>query len=112
MISCAAYCPGNGVNAAVVETLYFRERRRRPMLFQSLSFIWLFLPVSLLIYYLAPPKARNGLLFFLSLVFYGLGEFWYLPAALLSVTCDYFLGRRIQQFWRQPKASKPWFWIS
>ena len=63
------------------------------MLFQSLSFIWLFLPVSLLIYYLAPPKARNGLLFFLSLVFYGLGEFWYLPAALLSVTCDYFFGK-------------------
>lgn len=76
------------------------------MLFQSLSFIWLFLPVSLLIYYLAPPKARNGLLFFLSLVFYGLGEFWYLPAALLSITCDYFLGRRIQQFWRQPGAKQ------
>lgn len=63
------------------------------MLFQSLSFVWVFLPISLAVYYLSPPKTRNGVLLFFSLVFYGLGEFWYLPAALLSVVMDYFLGK-------------------
>lgn len=76
------------------------------MLFQSLSFVWVFLPISLAVYYLSPPKTRNGVLLFFSLVFYGLGEFWYLPAALLSVVMDYFLGKEISSHPGQARARR------
>ncbi len=64
------------------------------MVFSSEVFLFLFLPVTYLLY-LAIPKlrARNILLIIVSLVFYAYGE----PAAvllmILSVICNYFFGR-------------------
>ena len=44
------------------------------MVFSSLIFLFAFLPVTLALYYIVPGrKARNWVLFLLSLVFYGWG---------------------------------------
>ncbi|MBR3750814.1 MAG: MBOAT family protein [Clostridia bacterium] len=44
------------------------------MVFSSLEFIFIFLPIFFLIYYLVPKKMRNGVLFGGSLLFYYLGS--------------------------------------
>lgn len=46
------------------------------MVFSSLEFLFLFLPLFLLVYYLLPRRAKNLFLFLGSLVFYGFGVFW------------------------------------
>lgn len=63
------------------------------MVFSSLTFIFIFLPIFLILYYIAPPQSRNALLFFGSLVFYAIGEPVYLFLMLLSLFVNYFLGR-------------------
>ena len=47
------------------------------MVFSSLSFLFLFLPIFLICYYLIKDEYKNGLLFLGSLLFYGLGEHFY-----------------------------------
>ena len=46
------------------------------MVFSSLEFLFLFVPLFLLVYYLLPLKAKNVFLFLGSLVFYGFGISW------------------------------------
>ena len=46
------------------------------MVFNSIFFIFCFLPVFMLIYYLVPGKLRNLLLFLGSLIFYAWGELY------------------------------------
>lgn len=55
----------------------------------SLSFLYLFLPASVLVYYTAPARARNAVLVFISLAFYALAEPRYLPLLVGSVLFDY-----------------------
>jgi alginate O-acetyltransferase complex protein AlgI len=54
------------------------------MLFSSLTFIFLFLPVVLAVYYLAPLKIRNLLLLLASLIFYAWGEPVYVVLMIYS----------------------------
>ena len=44
------------------------------MLFSSVPFLFYFLPAVLLVYFLVPKRAKNGVLLLSSLVFYGWGE--------------------------------------
>ena len=44
------------------------------MIFSSLLFMFVFLPVVLVVYYLVPRQFRNLVLFVFSLVFYAWGE--------------------------------------
>ena len=62
------------------------------MLFSSLEFLGLFLPVTLLVYFLAPRRWRNLVLFLFSLLFYGWGEPVYVFLMLFTITADFFLG--------------------
>ena len=65
------------------------------MVFSSLEFLYLYLPVSLLIYFLIPSRflwARNIALFAVSLAFYGWSEPIYIAIMLFSVVLDYFCG--------------------
>lgn len=68
------------------------------MVFSSLSFIFVFLPVFLVLYYIFPAKSRNLLLFLGSLVFYSFGEPYYLFLILCSITVNYMIGRGIARF--------------
>ena len=67
------------------------------MLFCSIEFIFIFLPIVLLIYYLAPERARNPVLFLSSLGFYIYGERQYAPILLLSVILNFFAAKAIEK---------------
>ena len=62
------------------------------MLFSSLTFLFLFLPLTLILYYLLPDRARNCVLLFASLLFYAWGEPVYILLMLLSILANYFFG--------------------
>lgn len=72
------------------------------MVFSSLIFLFLFLPLTLAAYYLAPRKLRNLVLFIVSLVFYAWGEPVYILIMLFSTVFDYFNGLIIGRY----RASK------
>ena len=67
------------------------------MLFSSVEFLFIFLPITVAIYFLCPLKLRNLWLFAASLLFYGFGEPIYLFLMLLTITADYFFGLLIEK---------------
>lgn len=62
------------------------------MLFNSPVFLFLFLPFTLLFYYLLPKKFRNGFLFLVSLLFYTWGEKELVVLIISSTLIDFFSG--------------------
>lgn len=76
------------------------------MVFSSLLFMFRFLPVVLVLYFAAPRKARNLILFVFSLFFYAWGEPKYVFLMLFSITMDYTVGRLISKFKEQGKLKK------
>jgi alginate O-acetyltransferase complex protein AlgI len=68
------------------------------MLFSSLSFLYLFLPVVLIIYYLVPGRIKNIILLLFSLLFYYIGEQKLVLLLLLSSLVDYFCSLCIEHF--------------
>ena len=44
------------------------------MVFSSILFMFIYLPAVLLLYYIAPVKWRNPILFVFNMIFYGWGE--------------------------------------
>ena len=59
------------------------------MVFSSLSFLTLFLPLTILLYFAVPRRFRNLLLFLASLIFYAWGEPVYIVLMLFSSVVDY-----------------------
>ncbi len=62
------------------------------MVFSSIPFLFIFLPVTLAIYYLLPKKLRNGWLLIASLFFYGYGEPVFILLMLASIIWNYLCG--------------------
>ncbi|MCR4772322.1 MAG: MBOAT family protein [Oscillospiraceae bacterium] len=62
------------------------------MVFSGLLFIFIYLPVTLAVYYLSPPKWRNAWLFAANLIFYGWGEPVYVLLMVFSVALNYASG--------------------
>lgn len=67
------------------------------MLFSSITFLWLFLPICLVIYYCIPHRFRNVFLLVMSILFYAFGGIKYLLLLLLSVLVNYIFGRLIER---------------
>ena len=65
------------------------------MLFSSLEFLYLFLPVSLILYFAVPWRAKNPLLLALSLLFYAGGEPVFVLLMMFTIAVDYALGLAI-----------------
>lgn len=68
------------------------------MVFSSVLFLFRFLPIALLLYFAAPCKLKNMVLFVLSLVFYAWGEPVYVVLMLFSTVVDYVHGRLVEKF--------------
>ena len=66
------------------------------MVFSSIEFLYVFLPVTLLCYLIAPRKAKNVVLLFFSLLFYWWGEPKYTILMLFTITFCYAAGRLIE----------------
>jgi alginate O-acetyltransferase complex protein AlgI len=62
------------------------------MLFNSTLFLFLFLPLVLALYYLAPRPARNAILLFASLFFYAWGEKFYVFLMIASIGVNFGFG--------------------
>ena len=62
------------------------------MIFSSVTFLFLFLPVTLLLYYIVPKKLKNTVLLLTSLVFYAWGEPVYVILMLYSILLNYSMG--------------------
>ena len=68
------------------------------MVFSTSIFIYLFLPITLLIYYIAPKKSKNFIILLSGLVFYSWGEPIYVVVMLISTMIDYFAGLVMNHF--------------
>lgn len=66
------------------------------MVFSSITFLFMFLPLALIAYYAAPRSWRNMVILLLSLVFYAWGEPVYVFLMIGSIVLDYFGGLLIQ----------------
>lgn len=68
------------------------------MVFSSLIFLFMFLPLTLIIYYISPKVSRNFILFIVSLIFYAWGEPVYIVIMLFSTIFDYANGVLIDKY--------------
>ncbi len=76
------------------------------MLFSSLEFLFLFLPLTLLIYFTIPEKWRNCWIFLSGLLFYAFGEPRFLPLMLAVIIADYALGLWISRLGGNIRAAR------
>lgn len=67
------------------------------MLFSSITFLFYFLPILLIIYFIVPKKFKNLVLFIFSLFFYFYGEPKYGFLLLLSCVINYIMGSLIDK---------------
>lgn len=76
------------------------------MLFSSVTFLYAFLPLTLLAYFAAPKRLRNGVLLAVSLIFYFFGEPVWVVLLLLSSVSDYAWSLLIEKHRETPKKAK------
>lgn len=62
------------------------------MVFSSSMFIFIFLPVVVLVYYISSKKIRNNILLIASLFFYAWGGLSYLKILIVSILINYLFG--------------------
>lgn len=68
------------------------------MVFSTVLFLFRFLPITLLLYYIAPAKLKNTVLFLCSLVFYSWGEVKLFPVMVVLILVNYFAGLGMEKF--------------
>jgi len=81
------------------------------MVFSSLIFLFQFLPLALLLYYLAPRRGKHLLLVLLSYAFYGWANPLFVLLMLWSTLVDYVCGlaiaERLGKRWKEPIERLP-----
>lgn len=80
------------------------------MVFSSLNFMFVFLPIVFGIYFISPRKIRNFILFIASLVFYAWGEPFYVVLMLFSTILNFVYGALVQKY--KGKTSAKWILAS
>lgn len=76
------------------------------MVFSSLTFLYFFLPIVMVVYLLTPRKFRNLLMFLAGLFFYAWGEPIYVIIMILSTAIDFTAGLFINKFENSPQKRK------
>ncbi|MEG1415122.1 MAG: MBOAT family O-acyltransferase [Clostridium sp.] len=79
------------------------------MVFSSLLFLFIFLPIFLGVYFLAPKGVKNGMLLIFSLIFYGWGEPIYIVLMIFSTVFDFYNGIIIDKYRHRRKLVKTIF---
>ncbi|HWZ91734.1 MAG TPA: MBOAT family protein [Polyangiaceae bacterium] len=67
------------------------------MVFSSTIFLFLFLPLVLVLHFLAPQRLRNGVLLLASMIYYAWGEATFLCVVLISIFGNYVFGSTLQR---------------
>lgn len=68
------------------------------MLFSSVTFLYAFLPIVLVLYFAAPKKMKNAVLLIASLFFYFFGERTYIAIMLISSVTDWMWSLLIEHY--------------
>ena len=75
------------------------------MLFSSFTFLLIFLPLTLILYYIIPNRTyRNVILFISSLIFYSFGEPKYILLMLIMIAINYVFGLLIGRYRQYSKV--------
>lgn len=82
------------------------------MVFSSLIFLFVYLPIVLLLYYITPHKFRNITLLIVNLIFYGWGEPTFVWLMIFSTLVDYTHGYFIGKYREKNKKIAKRFVIS
>ena len=78
--------------------LSLHRKEADAVVFSTIIFLLRFLPITLALYYLAPPKLKNTVLFLCSLVFYCWGEVRFFPVMLALILINYLCGLGLERF--------------
>ncbi len=76
------------------------------MIFSSIFFLFVFLPLTLLAYFFVPKKAKNVVLLICSLIFYAWGEPVYVLLMVFSILYNYISGVEIDFYRRRGKTAQ------
>ena len=74
------------------------------MLFSSMTFICVFLPIVLLLYLVTKKELHNPILLFASIIFYAWGEPKYLAIMLLTIIVNYYGAIALEKFPEHKKS--------
>ena len=85
------------------------------MVFSSPEFMFLYMPLVLVLYYAVPQRhrqLRNIVLLLVSLVFYGWGEPVYVLLMVVTIAADWFFGYMVDKTRADRKKAKNWLVLS
>lgn len=82
------------------------------MVFSAPEFIFLYLTVTLLLYYTVPLVLRNMVLFILSFIFYGWGEPVYVFLMIATIAADYVFGYFVDKYSENKRLKKRFLVLS
>ena len=68
------------------------------MVFSSIVFLYIFLPIMLLLYFIVPSKFKNAIMILASLVFFAWGEIRYIFIMLVLAVMDFICGKQITMY--------------
>ncbi|WP_250674638.1 MBOAT family O-acyltransferase [Paraclostridium ghonii] len=78
------------------------------MVFSSLVFLFVFLPIIIFLYYISNDKYKNYLLLTASLFFYAWGEPTYIIIMLISILFNFIFGKKVEIYSNEKNRS---FWL-
>ena len=76
------------------------------MVFSSVVFLYIFLPIMLLIYFIVPKKFKNAVMILASLIFFAWGEIRYIFIMLILAVMDFWCGNNINKNEGNKKVQK------
>lgn len=81
------------------------------MVFSSIVFLYIFLPIMLLIYFIVPKKLKNLIMIIASFIFFAWGEIRYIPIMLLLAIMDFICGNKINKYWENKNKKRIYLWV-
>ncbi|MEG1568192.1 MAG: MBOAT family O-acyltransferase [Oscillospiraceae bacterium] len=82
------------------------------MIFSTALFLFRFLPITLALYYLAPARMKNTVLFICSLVFYSWGEVKLFPVMVVLILINYISGLGMEKYAENLKIKRAFLLFS
>ena len=82
------------------------------MVFSSVVFLYIFLPIMLLIYFIVPKKFKNAVMILASLIFFAWGEIRYIFIMLVLAVMDFWCGKNITKYKNNKKKKRIYLWIN
>lgn len=82
------------------------------MVFSSLSFLFYFLPIMIILYYIVPDKLKNLIMILASFVFYAWGEIRFIPVMFLLSIEDFICGKIMEKHRNNERKRRIYMLIS